>query len=63
MKKQCRDCLTVSNSEAPYCDACGCQFWKVPAAPLQLSSDWKYRTLAVVAAAFAVAALHLFWTR
>jgi hypothetical protein len=63
MKKQCRECQSVINSEAPYCDACGCQFRKVPATPLQLSSRWKYRSLAIVASTLAIAVIQLVWTR
>jgi hypothetical protein len=31
MRKQCADCRTVTNAEAPYCDACGYDFSQTPA--------------------------------
>jgi hypothetical protein len=31
MAKRCRRCQTVTNNEAPYCEACGIDFSAVPA--------------------------------
>jgi hypothetical protein len=42
MVKQCRHCRTVTNDEAPYCDACGCDFSNVPAAHVREGSPWIY---------------------
>jgi len=33
MAKQCPECRTVMPDLAPYCEACGCHFVKVPAVP------------------------------
>ena len=39
MSKQCPQCRTMMNAEAPYCDACGCTF---PAARVpQMALDLK----------------------
>ncbi len=48
MSKQCPQCRTMMNPEAPYCDACGCTF---PAARVpQMALDLKalIGTLAIV---------------
>jgi hypothetical protein len=38
MPKQCSECGTFMDDAAPRCEACGCQFPKVPGAP---PSNWR----------------------
>ena len=54
MRKQCRECKSVWEAAAPYCQACGCQFTRVP--PKQIDPPWKYR-LSAIAVGLAVAVL------
>jgi hypothetical protein len=37
----------VTDSTAPYCDACGCLFSRVLVTPPASSPKWKYRVLAI----------------
>jgi len=46
MPKQCRECQTVVDDCAPYCEACGCQFVRVPANSLT-REKWQYISAAV----------------
>ena len=52
MPKQCLDCRTVSNSEAPYCDACGYTFPKP--GPSTMSRDLKIFLSALAMTAVAI---------
>jgi len=45
MRKQCLDCRTTTNAEAPYCYACGCPFAKVPSIKAH-PATWKGRMVA-----------------
>jgi ribosomal protein L37E len=46
MKKECRFCRSVSNPEAPYCDACGFEFAPERRAPPG-KATWKGRMIAI----------------
>jgi hypothetical protein len=52
MAKQCPECSTRVADEAPYCDACGCQFSKNPAMQVT-ESRWKYLSVFFVVAVIA----------
>jgi hypothetical protein len=39
MRKECRQCRSISNAEAPYCEACGCDFEPTPETS-QSSIQW-----------------------
>jgi hypothetical protein len=54
MKKQCRDCRSMTNSQAPYCTACGYRFLDVP--PLTPSS-WRNSLVAVACGLIAASIL------
>lgn len=45
MKRQCSECKTVWESQAPYCEACGCKFSEHP--PVDLGTRWKYPVSAI----------------
>ncbi len=46
MRKQCRQCRSTTNPEAPYCEACGCVF--VPATPVdRQAACWQGRVIAI----------------
>jgi hypothetical protein len=61
MRKECAVCRSVTNSDAPYCEACGCDFGKVPALVKQ-GPSWLGRILIALAvgllAAGIINALH-----
>jgi hypothetical protein len=44
MRKECRHCRTVNNAEAPYCDACGCDFEREV---LSHRASWSGRAIAI----------------
>ena len=46
MPKQCSQCGTVMNDEAPYCDACGARSWKE--VPNQFAKAWLGLSLLIV---------------
>lgn len=46
MPKQCRECRTVVNDGAPYCEACGCQFMEATGKPA--AQTWRYVSAAIV---------------
>jgi hypothetical protein len=52
MRKQCRECRSTTNAEAPYCDACGCVFAEVQPVLLHAAS-WKGRIIAIAFGAIA----------
>lgn len=45
MRKQCRECRTTTTAEAPYCEACGSQFVRVPPV-LIYDATWQGRAIA-----------------
>jgi hypothetical protein len=47
MAKQCAECRTVVNDEAPYCESCGCQFSNIEAIPMD-KLTWQYLSVAAV---------------
>jgi hypothetical protein len=47
MPKQCVECRSVLNDDAPYCESCGCQFMGLPAKPMN-NSTWQYISVAAV---------------
>ncbi len=49
MPKQCAECRTVVNDDAPYCVSCGCQFSKLAAAPVH-NLIWQYVSVGAVVA-------------
>ena len=49
MAKRCRRCQSVTNNEAPYCEACGIDFSAVPA--IQLGKLKPVLTLSVMVGA------------
>jgi hypothetical protein len=51
MPKQCAECRTVTNSEAPYCDACGYTFPK----PVVPTMTWDLKMFLGVLAMAAIA--------
>jgi hypothetical protein len=59
MRKQCRECRTVSDQSTTYCYACRCQFSRVAAVQYGLSSQAKCRCIAILAR-FSVAMLKFF---
>jgi len=54
MRKQCRECRSVTNAEAPYCSACGREFDE-SSAPRH-AANWKG---CVVAVAFGLLAARI----
>ena len=60
MRQQCRECGTVHNWVAPYCDACGRNFSTDP--PRELREKWPYYVCAVMVG-LAVAVLQYVLTR
>ena len=46
MKQECRQCRTTTDSDAPYCDACGCEFTETPTPP-RGKATWKGRAVAI----------------
>jgi hypothetical protein len=53
-RKQCRYCLSMTNTEAPCCEACGFDFTATPQA-LRFQAPWKGRMIAAGTGLFAVA--------
>jgi hypothetical protein len=60
MRKQCRECRSMSNIEAPYCAACGARFAYVPAFPLH-AATWKGRLAAMACGLLAATIVHTFY--
>ena len=55
MRKQCRECRSTSNVEAPYCDACGCSFAGVSPLP-DAQNKWQGRVISIVCGSVLLAA-------
>jgi len=54
MSKACSHCRTVVSYDAPYCDACGCQFSQTPAIKIGDTRVVQILAVAIVASLVAI---------
>lgn len=60
MRKQCRHCRSTTNTDAPYCDACGCVFAEVPPR-LPHAAFWSSRVIAIALGLLVAVIFNVLW--
>lgn len=64
MRKQCRECRSMMNADAPHCGTCGCQFARVSrlrANPSTHTATWTGRGLAIACGLLAASIAHFLY--